>query len=387
MQNEENPSVSLELIGSDALGQLTRAEIDTQISTAKKYPRDFSKVKKQMLSLATLDEETAAGCFYKLNRQGKSIEGPSVRMAEIAVSCFGNIRAGARIIANDGKTITAQGICTDLENNVSVSVEIKRRITNKEGVTYNEDMQVVTGNAACAIAFRNAAFKVVPMALVKPVYESAKLTAIGDIKTLADRRTSALKYFAAIGVTEKQVLSYLGKTGVDGIDLVDMENLIGLTTAIKDGTTTVDEAFSGHKVERVKPTTPFVASAESTTTVTPAANAPAGTTVTVAGEQTPAATTEKPAKPKKEKPAKPAEPATVEKPKSVYDQLRDMAGKANIQEHEILRVAVTMKWAGDVDPDNSNFEHALTEHVAKSFLVNFPMITEEVEALREKLKA
>jgi hypothetical protein len=244
----------LEIMGGDALAQIIRAETDTQITTAKRYPRDFSLSKRKMLSLATLDEETASGCFYKLNRQGKTIEGPSVRMAEIAISCFGNIKAGARVINNDGKTITAQGFCHDLENNVAVSVEVKRRITDKAGKTYSEDMQVVTGNAACAIAFRNAAYKVVPMALIKPVYEAAKKCAVGDLKTLADRRTAALKYFSSLGVNEKQVLGYLGKSAVDGIDLGDVENLIGLSTAIKEGSTTVDEAFnekaaSGHVVQ------------------------------------------------------------------------------------------------------------------------------------------
>jgi hypothetical protein len=249
----DHQETQLEIMGGDALAQIIRAETDTQITTAKRYPRDFSLSKRKMLSLATLDEETAAGCFYKLNRQGKTIEGPSVRMAEIAISCFGNIKAGARVIANDGKTITAQGFCHDLENNVAVSVEVKRRITDKAGKTYSEDMQVVTGNAACAIAFRNAAYKVVPMALIKPVYEAAKKCAVGDLKTLADRRTAALKYFSSLGVNEKQVLGYLGKSAVDGIDLADVENLIGLSTAIKEGSTTVDEAFNeksaGHVVQ------------------------------------------------------------------------------------------------------------------------------------------
>jgi hypothetical protein len=250
----EHQETQLDIMGGDALAQIIRAETDTQITTAKRYPRDFSLSKRKMLSLATLDEETASGCFYKLNRQGKTIEGPSVRMAEIAISCFGNIKAGARVIANDGKTITAQGFCHDLENNVAVSVEVKRRITDKAGKTYSEDMQVVTGNAACAIAFRNAAYKVVPMALIKPVYEAAKKCAVGDLKTLADRRTAALKYFSSLGVNEKKVLGYLGKSAVDGIDLGDVENLIGLSTAIKEGSTTVDEAFnekaaSGHVVQ------------------------------------------------------------------------------------------------------------------------------------------
>lgn len=236
-------SEDIEVIGGDALAQLEAASINQQVATARKYPRDFGIVKKKMLSLATLDAETAATCFYKLVRSGNAIEGPSVRMSEIATTCFGNIRAASRVIANDGRVITAQGVCHDLENNTLISVEVKRRITDKNNKTYSEDMQVVTGNAACAIAFRNAVFKVVPLALIKPVYEEAKRCAIGDIKTLLERRTTAMKYFAALGVSKEQVLQHLGKQSVESVDLVDLETLLGLSTAIKEGSTSVDETF------------------------------------------------------------------------------------------------------------------------------------------------
>src|SRR5690349_3214367 len=118
-----------------------------QIATAKKYPRDLAKVKKKMLDFATLDEETAESCFYTLKRkdrdsgEGKVIQGPSVRLAEIAVACYGNLRAAARITDNDGRFITAQGLCHDLESNTLISIEAKRRITGKSGKTYGDDMQ------------------------------------------------------------------------------------------------------------------------------------------------------------------------------------------------------------------------------------------------------
>ena len=170
MSNENNATI--EIITPSALEAIERVQTDVQITTAKRYPRVLSVVKKSMLEFATLDEETAASCFYTILREDKTIQGPSARMAEIALSCFQNIKAGARIIANDGKTITAQGVCHDLQNNVCVSVEVRRRITYKSGRTYSDDMQVVTGNAACSIALRNATLKVVPAALVKPIYEA-----------------------------------------------------------------------------------------------------------------------------------------------------------------------------------------------------------------------
>ena len=137
-----------------AIYLVTKAEIDTQIATAKAFPRSMGVFLKKAESMAIVTQDVAASCNYSVSRSGKKIEGPSVRLAEIVCAAYGNLRYGSRVIMNDGKTITAQGICHDLENNNCATVEVKRRMTNKDGKTFSEDMQVVTGNAACAIAFR-----------------------------------------------------------------------------------------------------------------------------------------------------------------------------------------------------------------------------------------
>lgn len=241
--------VNAELVSaSEVLGVMERASIDTQIATAKRYPRELSVAKSNMVAFATLDEETAKACFYTLPprkgaREDKPIQGPSARLAEIAVSCYGHIRAGSRIIANDGKTITAQGFCHDLQQNVLVAVETKRRITTKEGRTFSEDMQVVVGNAASSIAFRNAVFKVVPMALVKPALDAAKRLAIGEGTPLPKRRADALKHFDSLGVSKERVLTTLGVRTVEDILGEQLITLLGLANAIKEGDTTVEEAF------------------------------------------------------------------------------------------------------------------------------------------------
>ena len=170
----EITNVEIQSVTPDALSLITKAEIDMQISTAKAFPRSLKTFIDKATSMVTLSEDIAESCIYSLPRGGKNLEGVSVRLAEIVSATYGNIRSGARVIANDGKTITAQGICHDLETNNSVTVEVKRKITDRNGKQFNEDMQVVAGNAACAIAYRNAVLKVVPAALVSPIYEAAK---------------------------------------------------------------------------------------------------------------------------------------------------------------------------------------------------------------------
>ena len=245
--NEETTDGQFEVIQPTAIEAMERASVDVQIATAKRYPRNLEKVKRSMMKMATMDQDTAGSCFYALKRQGKTIEGPSVRLAEIAVAAYQNMRASTRIVANDGKTITAQGLCHDLENNICIGWETKRRITDKNGNTFSDDMQVVTGNAASAIAFRNAVMKVIPSALIAPVYEECKKVAIGNAKSLADRRNKMLDTFAKMGVSQGMILTLLQKNDPEEIDVKDVEMLIGVYSAIKDGTTTIDEQFTPQK--------------------------------------------------------------------------------------------------------------------------------------------
>jgi hypothetical protein len=239
----------LEIVAPDAIGSIERAQVDVQISTARKYPRTLSKVKERMLSFATLDEETASSCFYTLPaRRGgddKPIQGPSVRMAEIALASYQHVKAGSRIISDDGKFLTAQAVVHDLENNVAVSIEVRRRVTSKSGARYSDDMIAVTGNAACSIALRNAVFRVVPRALITPVYEAAKRVAVGDVKSLTSKRAQIIGRLKQMGAKDAAILAAVGADKIEDIDLARLEVLIGLGTAIKDGEITLETAFPG----------------------------------------------------------------------------------------------------------------------------------------------
>lgn len=233
----------IEVKSVDVIQAIDRAEIDVQIATAKQYPRDVAKVLNTIRTYGQMDIETAQECFYSLSRGANPIEGLSVRFAEIVAGAWGNLRVGTRIIGNDGKTITAQGVAHDLETNLAVAVEVKRRITDKYGRTYSEDMQVVTGNAASAIAFRNAVLKVVPKAVTKKVTDEIKAVAMGSTKDIESRRKAMVDYIKKMGITNEQILFYCGVTTIENIDNQMLFNLRGAINAIKEGSSTVEEIF------------------------------------------------------------------------------------------------------------------------------------------------
>lgn len=224
--------------------QLTRGEIDIQVATAKRFPRSLKMFKQRALEMATLDQETAESCIYALPRDGKTIEGPSARLAEILASAYGHMRIEGRPTDDDGRFVTSRGTSWDIQNNVLVAFEVKRRVTSKAGRRFSDDMVTVTTNACTSIALRNAVLKNIPKAFWGPIYEAAKKVAVGDATTLVNRRVVMLEYFLKMGVTNDRVFALLQITGVEDITLDHLATLKGLATAIKDGDTSVDEAFA-----------------------------------------------------------------------------------------------------------------------------------------------
>jgi len=243
MDDRENENALQNVEEPTALAAITGAEVDVQVATAKRFPRTVSKFLKAAESLATIDRKTADSCLYGLPRGGKIIAGASIRLAEIIAGTWGNLRIDSRIIDVGREFITAQATAWDMETNLAVKQEVRRRITDKNGNRYKSDMIIMTGNAAISIAIRNAVFRVVPRSLVDKLYDAARVVAVGNAQTMIDRRAAALATFAKMGVTPDRVLAVVDKPSAEDINAEDLGTLLGLLNAIRDGATTVDRAF------------------------------------------------------------------------------------------------------------------------------------------------
>ena len=122
-----------EIITAEAgtVALLNKSEIDMQVATAHKYPRSVKRFRDETLAMVTLNENVAQECIYSLPRDGKNIEGPSARFAEVVASAWGNSRAGARVVSDVGDFVTAQGVFHALERNVAITYEVQRRIVRQ----------------------------------------------------------------------------------------------------------------------------------------------------------------------------------------------------------------------------------------------------------------
>lgn len=235
------------------------AQFESQIDIAKRYPRDLTRVINNSIAIVTMDKETAETCNYSLPRGGKTLSGASVHLARIIVQQYGNLRVESRVSKIEQKQVHAEAVCFDLESNVAVKATTSKSIVGKTGNRFSEDMIIVTGKAAAAIAYRNAVFSVIPKAIVDKVYKSAMNKITGNITSeeqLIKRRTDALNFFKdEYAVDEKELLNYLGLNTINQIDQQQIVNIIGMFNSLKDGEQSVDEMFGRKKKEDVKPFT------------------------------------------------------------------------------------------------------------------------------------
>ncbi|MGY4224415.1 hypothetical protein ACVMIH_001776 [Bradyrhizobium sp. USDA 4503] len=258
------------VVVESAMPAMLRAEIDGQIATAKMYPRNVSRAIGNIKSLATLDEETAAESLYALVRKKKqqnrgggdstdtanaAIEGPSIRLAEIAAQCWGNCRIEAHVVTvnKKDKYVEAVGTFHDLETNMASTATVRRRISTSSGNLFSEDMITVTGNAACSIAKRNAILAGIPRGVYRPAYHAAREVVAGTTATLSQNRDKAIKAFATFGVTPDQIFEALDVNGEADIRLEHIATLRGMFMSIKNGEATVEEMFAKEKPPQADP--------------------------------------------------------------------------------------------------------------------------------------
>ena len=230
-----------------------QAEIDIQISTAKKYPRDVARSINNAIQMVIDDDELALSCTYKLPRGDKPITGPSIRLAEVVASTWGNLRVKNEVAEVHDDYVVSIGYAHDLETNVAFCTSVKKSIVDKNGRRYSKDMIVVTGNAAGAIACRNALFKVIPKSYVNKIEEAAKKSLAEDKEKLPQRIEACLGKFRDIGVSENQILEHLKIEDKSSINGRHLGILSGAFASIEDGLLTADEVF---KKQEVKPEEP-----------------------------------------------------------------------------------------------------------------------------------
>lgn len=224
--------VEAEVISLDDLSP--QAPDRVAVETAKAHPRSIETFRKNLYEIATIDKESARSMYYGIKRSGRVIEGPSVRFAETVLYAFGNLQVFGRVTEVGATQLIAEAAAWDMEKNTRIGKRVSRRITDKHGRRYSEDMIGVTSNAAISIAIRNAVLSIVPRPLWQASFDGALDAAVGRAKTFKEHREFWTKWWKEQGGTDEEMWQYLDVKGPDDIGPFEIRRLYGLKNAISE---------------------------------------------------------------------------------------------------------------------------------------------------------
>lgn len=221
------------------------AEVQGQLILAKRFPRSMIGAKQEFLE-ACKSPEFAATAFYAVPNRGN---GPSIRFAEEAARCYGNIDYGHRELGRTEAGINGPG-----KSEVEVYVwdkEKNNRSTRQITVIHVTDTkngpkrlidQTDIDNKIANVAskqMRGRILAVVSKDLISAGIAECKRTIAGAAagtleKPLAVRIQGLCAGFAKYGVSIERLEKHLGHK-VDDITIDEFADLVGIGNALKEG--------------------------------------------------------------------------------------------------------------------------------------------------------
>lgn len=260
-----------------AVAAKAQAIVQARYVMALKNPRDMDTVRVQLLA-ACKRPGFAEKAIWSKPQGGKTIEGPSIRFAEECLRAARNVDVSTTTVFEDDEKRIVQVCVTDLEANLTFNTDVSidktversnakgRTVISSRKNSYGSDTYIVVatedemiGKTASLVskAMRTNGLRVIPSDIVEEAIWACKATMEREDKRDPEAgRKRLVDAFAAIGVKPDALKSYLGHD-LGSSSPLEMDELRGLYTAIKEGSTSWKDALDqkhGVVVEERKPT-------------------------------------------------------------------------------------------------------------------------------------
>lgn len=235
-----------DVIKSEALPLAMTAQVNTQVATAKQYPRNIKQIIATVTDYVTMDLETAASCTYSKPQGGKFIEGESIRLAEIMAAEWGNLAIEVGLVREEETRVICFANVWDMEKNMAHREEVSRSIKGKNG-KYPAHMIETTISAGKAIARRNAIFAVIPKSYVIKLRETAQNYMEQNIGNIKEAWTALVAAFSKYSVSEQELKSVLDIGDKDNVSASHVIKATKIGVAFKDGALSRDDLFNTKK--------------------------------------------------------------------------------------------------------------------------------------------
>lgn len=234
--------------GGGALARVEAAEAVARVQSAYVMARKFPRHKERAIADIVAEcarKELADVAIYRFPRGGETVQGPSIRLAEVIAQNWGNVDFGVREIEHveglNGRSVI-EAYCLDLEKNVqktsTFTVFHKRKVGkgNASKMRHLDDPRDVYEHVANmgTRRMRECILKVIPKHVTDRALAAVRATRDAEKSTrpFQDRVQDMVVAFKELGVTTEMLEGWL-EHSISMLNEDELEELRGIFTAIK----------------------------------------------------------------------------------------------------------------------------------------------------------
>lgn len=264
------------VLASEAAMAQVRAQVEARCVVADRRPRDWDVVRQRILKECERPGFADAAIYelaWAKDKDGNSVEGLSIRFAEAAMRCMGNLYPETRVVFEDKfKRIVSVSV-TELETNVTISKEVivektveRNKVRDGQVVigermnSYGKKVYLVEASEGELIAkqnaieskvLRTAILRIFPGDLQDECWAKLESTSLNRAaKDPSAARKQLIDAFGAIGVDAEQLKRFVGHP-LEQLVPKELVELRKVHAAVKDGESTWAEALEA-KLEQHK---------------------------------------------------------------------------------------------------------------------------------------
>ena len=221
------------------------AEAIGQLQMAKYFPRDVVAARDRILNACTRPRLAETAC-YTYNRGGTDVTGPSIRLAEMLVQNWGNMKAGIRELEQRNGESTCEAFAWDMETNaIQTKIFQVRHIRHTKKGDYpltdpRDIYELVANNGARRL--RACILAVIPGDIVEEAVEACDATLKTKFDVTPERIRGMVEKFKDFDVTVPQIEKRI-QCHLDAMKPAQLANLGKIYNSLKDGMSKPEDWF------------------------------------------------------------------------------------------------------------------------------------------------
>lgn len=237
----QEPSAGLEKIAQSR----EIAEVQASILMARQFPRNQIFARDNILRECARPK-LAEGALYSYPKGGQTVQGPSIRLAEVLARAWGNVDFGFREINQEPGKSTIECYAWDKETNtrqVKTFIVEHKRHTRAGSYPIKDPREIyeLVANQA-ARRLRACILGVIPGDIIDEAVEECAKTLSANVDVTPDGVKKLIEAFSKIDVSKEMIEDRIGRRA-DAILPAQIVQLRGIYKSIEDGQSAVKEWF------------------------------------------------------------------------------------------------------------------------------------------------